>query len=224
MSKRKDERRNGIIKANYIPLFGGNEHFLTRLTDEEAGKILKGLYTYRSTGNKPDLGKDRYFNFVFDTFASPITKYYEQAEAGQVEQEQEEPDVKTQNTVEVVMNGEVKKYNLRPRKVELVYETDPIKEETPFYLSEEKTPELTEKEELVLYWIKEAVNKFPVRKDGYFRAPGPYLYRNTGINENRLAPIKKSLMEKGFIDYHKDEEERFHIYKVLKDYNFKKTA
>lgn len=85
----------------------------------------------------------------------------------------------------------------------------------------EKDIELSDEEQMLLWHIQNSHGK--KASDGYYRAPIKYLDGVTGLGYHQIAVLKASLKDKGYIDY-KIGEGRYHYYKVIKGYNFKKTA
>lgn len=85
----------------------------------------------------------------------------------------------------------------------------------------EKDIELSDEEQMLLWHIQNSHGK--MASDGYYRAPIKYLDGVTGLGYHQIAVLKASLKDKGYIDY-KIGEGRYHYYKVIKGYNFKKTA
>lgn len=232
MTKREKKEKNRIVNSNYILLNCADSGFLDRLKDEEAGIIFKALFTYRATGTKPDLGGDRYVEFVFDRFSVSIDRYFNCVNELQEEQVREEIGEELmkdtpRKIVEVVTNGKVQKFDLTA-STETVNETKRPRintsSELVFSTESPKDDKLDEDEEIVLWCIQEAAKtkKYPIRSDGYQRVPVSYITGQCCLSKGaNLSSIKKSLKDKGYIDYRKDEEQRFHIFKVLKSYKFR---
>jgi hypothetical protein len=80
---------------------------------------------------------------------------------------------------------------------------------------------LTEEEQVILYTLTTSHAKR--NKEGWFRAPVKYLEYDTGLSSNKIAAIKRSLMEKGYIQF-KKEGPYYHIFRIVKEYDYKKTA
>jgi len=178
-----------------------------KMTVEEAGSIFKAIYEFAKFGTKKEF-EDRYIAYVYNDMCADIERMYERHGVSRVDSLEwltSEEDVKP--TVNSKPSDKPE-----PLQSELVYSTE-----------NGYADELTEDESLILCLIDKAKEKFPVRSDGTWRASMKWLkgQLNKGWDDSRITRAKESLSLKGYITYKKDEEARYHLYKILKTPKYK---
>lgn len=56
------------VRKPSFPVYYDNEVIIARLTDEEAGKLFKSLFSYGKERTEPDFGENAALAMAFDIF------------------------------------------------------------------------------------------------------------------------------------------------------------